>query len=102
MGYFYKGMILEKLDRAKDAVASYLKAAELDSGLKPLIEDALTRLGVRAGAPGKAGRSAPMSWPKLSLWGAALLAALALLFKGVKRAVKPEWATPTTPPTPVR
>jgi tetratricopeptide (TPR) repeat protein len=100
MGYLYKGMILEKLDRTKEAIAAYLRAAELDGGLKPLVDDALARLGALAGAGGKGASSGARPWPKLALFGAIILAALGLLFKGVKRAIKPEWATPTTPPAP--
>lgn len=96
MGHLYRGMILEKLDRAADAATAYLRAAELDSSLKPLVDDALARLGLGpapAGTPAERRRS-PL---KFVLWGVAILIALGLLFKGVKRAVRPDWATPVTP-----
>ncbi|MBI3552058.1 MAG: tetratricopeptide repeat protein [Elusimicrobia bacterium] len=96
MGYLYKAMILEKLDRVKDAISSYMKAAQFDPSLKPLVDEALARLGVASGASGKAGPAA-RSPRELALLGAALLAALALLFLGAKRLIKPEWATPITP-----
>jgi hypothetical protein len=92
-------MVLEKLERAKEAAAAYVKAADLDGALKPLVDEALARLGLGPSSAG-AGGAARKAPEKLWLLGGALVFALGLLFMGMKRAVKPEWATPATPPAP--
>ncbi len=96
MGHLYRGMILEKLDRAGDAIASFLKAAELDPGLKPLVDEALARL--RGGAPAQGAPEGRLpSNGRLAFYGGLAAIALALLLKGLKRAAHPDLATPMTP-----
>lgn len=104
MGYLYRGMILEKLSRLGEAVSSYMKAGELDEGLKPVADEHLARLegrpsaaAPRAGWPGLVDKAAK----RWKLWLALLAAAAFLLARGLRRAVKPEWATPAAPGTPL-
>ncbi len=92
MGHLYRAMILERMERAQEAVKEYLKAAELDASLDPIVEEALKRLGVSSSSA--AVRAARRYWP---LWAGAILAALVFLGIGFKRVIKPEWATPVTP-----
>jgi tetratricopeptide (TPR) repeat protein len=96
MGHLYRGMILEKISRASDAIAAYVKAADLDPGLKPLVDEALARLGGAPAAPGAPEGRLPSNG-RLALYGGLAFLALAFLIKGVKRAVNPDLATPLTP-----
>lgn len=101
MGYLYRGMILEKLSRVSEALAAYLKAGELDPGLQPVVDEHVARLKGGGAKPRAASRGALSSiLARWKLWLAVIVAALLLLGRGLRRAIKPEWATPMTPRTP--
>lgn len=78
LGYLYRAMALEKLGRLEEAATDYERAARLDATLKPVVEEALRRLG-RGPARGLPG-GPPRPW---LLRGGLALASLLLVIVGL-------------------
>jgi Flp pilus assembly protein TadD len=92
MGRLYHAMALEKAGLIAKAIEEYQRAAALDPALKPLVEEALTRIAdLQSSMP--RGRL-PSSFPtKYILWIFFTVTAFALLLEGGKRIFYKDWKT---------
>jgi tRNA A-37 threonylcarbamoyl transferase component Bud32 len=92
MGRLYHAMALEKAGLIAKAVEEYRRAASLDPALKPLVDEALSRLtDIQTSLPrSRLPRSLPT---KYILWIFFGVTAFALLLEGGKRVFYKDWKT---------